>query len=251
MLPIAVHRNFVVLSRYFIRWVVLFFTLMLVVVTEQAHSAEAKFEKQNSEAIKQKVEEFLRIQSQGAPGRVVVLVSQVDSKLKLEKCIALEASLPNGGKVWGNTTVAVRCTTPSPWTIYVQANVSVFADYVVATVQLPQGKTITANDISFANGDITNLPAGIFTDAGQVLGQVMGSSVGAGSLLRQDLLRSPLAVKQGQTVRLIIFGPGFSVTSSGYALNNASVGQMAQARASTGKTISGIAKSNGEIEVPY
>jgi len=250
MLPIVINRDFVFSSRYF-KGVLLSLMLISTMIAAQVYAAELRFEKQNLGLLKQKVEEFLRIQTQGAPGRVAVSVNSIDPQLKLERCVALEASLPSGSRAWGNTTVAVRCTTPSPWTIYIQANVSVFADYVVAGTQLPQGKTIGINDIAFVNGDITNLPAGIFTDTAQILGQVMGSSIAAGSVIRQDLLRSPLTIKQGQTVRLITFGPGFSVASSGYALNNASVGQMVQARASNGKTIGGIARSNGEIEVNY
>jgi len=225
--------------------------LLGLVLVSQSHAAESAFVKQNPVLIQQKVEEYLRIQSQGAPGKVVVTVGAVDSQLQLERCVALEATLPSGSRAWGKTTVAVRCTTPSQWTIYVQANVSIFADYLVASVPLAQGKTISLGDITFINGDLTTLPAGIFTDVAPVLGQVLSSSLSAGSVLRQDMLRSPLAIKQGQSVRLMTNGNGFSVSTLGYALGNASIGQMVQAKTASGKVVSGIVKGNGEIEVNY
>jgi flagella basal body P-ring formation protein FlgA len=201
--------------------------------------------------IKQKVADYLRMQSQGAPGRVEVAVGAVDAKMKLEKCAALEASLPVGSRAWGKTTVAVSCTTPSRWTVYVQATVSVFADYVIAAAPLAQGRSLVSTDLALMNGDLASLPAGIFTDANQLIGQVVGSSLPAGSVLRQDMLRSPLAVKQGQTVRLMSVGPGFKVGAPAYALANASVGQIVQAKAANGSVVSGIVRNNGEVEVTF
>ena len=191
------------------------------------------------------------MQTQGSPGKVNVTVGAVDPQIKLAKCAALEASLPVGSRAWGKTTVSVTCTTPSRWTVYVQANVSVFARYVIAAAPLAQGRVITLNDIAFVNGNLANLPSGIYTDASQVVGLVVGTSLTAGSVLRQEMLRSPLAIKQGQSVRIISSGYGFVVGAVGFALSDASIGQIVQVRASNGNVVSGVAKSSGEIEINF
>jgi flagella basal body P-ring formation protein FlgA len=225
-------------------------------VTSYVQSAYAQVvtgtvENQNLAAIKQKVEEFLLTQSVGAPGKVVVTVGAIDKYMKLAHCAAMETSLPTGSRAWGKTTVAVHCALPGNWTIYVQAKVSVFADYLIAAAPLAQGRVVADSDMIFLNGDLTTLPPGIFTDVSQVIGQTVGTSLGAGTVLRQEMLRSPLVVKQGQTVHLVSVGKGFSVTSEGSALGNGSIGQIVQVKAANGNVVSGIARNGGEIEINF
>ena len=60
-----------------------------------------------------------------------------------------------------------------------------------------------------------------------------------------------LLVRQGQTVRVISRGDGFSIQSEGRALNNASDGQVVQVRMPSGQTISGVVHSDGNVEVNF
>lgn len=62
---------------------------------------------------------------------------------------------------------------------------------------------------------------------------------------------APLVVQQGQTVKIMSRGSGFSVTSEGRAMNNAAEGQIAQARLANGQTVSGIARPGGIIEIGH
>ena len=100
-------------------------------------------------------------------------------------------------------------------------------------------------------GDLTVLPAGVLTDTAQAIGHTMGMSIGMGSPLRVDSLRIEQVVQQGQAVRLVSSGPGFSVTTEGRALNNAAEGQIAQARTAGGQVISGVARAGGYVDVTY
>jgi flagella basal body P-ring formation protein FlgA len=50
-------------------------------------------------------------------------------------------------------------------------------------------------------------------------------------------------------VRITAKGPGFSVSSEGKALNNATEGQVVQVRTSSGQTVSGIARPSGIVEI--
>lgn len=79
----------------------------------------------------------------------------------------------------------------------------------------------------------------------------LGSSITAGSLIRQDMLRKPMAIRQGQTVRIVSSGKGFSVSAEGQALANASEGQIVRAKTVSGTVVSGIARSGGEIVVSF
>lgn len=201
--------------------------------------------------IRLQVEHFLNVQTAGLPGQVTVKVGQIDQRLALPMCAVVEPFLPNGARLWGKTSVGVRCSAPSPWTIYVPASIKVSGDYVIAAAPLAQGQLLSAADLAKVSGDLTSLPNGIITDPAQAIGKTLAVSLQAGAPLRSDAVRSQNAVQQGQTVRLMTTGPGFSVSGEGRALNNATEGQIVQARTGSGQVVSGVARIGGVVEVSY
>lgn len=207
--------------------------------------------RQEPAAIRSVAEQFLQVQAAGLPGEVQVSVGQVDARLNLPACLAPEAFLPHGSRLWGKTNVGVRCTAPSPWVVYVTAQVKVVADYLVSTTPLAQGQVLGLADITKVKGDLTILPSGVMTDTKQAVGRTVMMSIALGSPLRQDLLKQPQAIVQGQAVRLVSTGAGFSVATEARALNNAAAGQMAQARTAGGQVISGIARAGGVVDVTF
>lgn len=206
-------------------------------------------QRQNLPALRAVAEQFLRSQSAGLPGQVTVKVGQVDPRTSLAACPAPEAFQQPGTRAWGKTTVGVRCTAPSPWTIYIQATVGVVADYVAAAVPLAQGQPLDAGQLVMVKGDIAAMPNGIITDMAQAIGRMPTASLPAGTPLRLDTLKSKPVVQQGQNVRLVSKGTNFSVSSEGRAISNAGEGQVAQARTQSGTVISGTARAGGIIEV--
>lgn len=208
-------------------------------------------QRQDTSALRQTVEQFLRVQTAGLPGEVNITVGNVDARTNLPQCAAPEAFMPNGSRIWGKTTVGVRCTTPSPWTIYVSATVQVIGEYVITAAPLAQGQSVGPNDVVKIKGDLTALPIGIITDSNQAVGRTVAISLPSGAPLRGDSLRSQPAVQQGQSVRVVSSGPGFRVSAEARALNNASEGQIAQARTASGQVVSGIARAGGVVEVTY
>jgi flagella basal body P-ring formation protein FlgA len=147
--------------------------------------------------------------------------------------------------------VGVRCSAPAQWNIYVSATVRVEGDYIATAASLAQGQSIGPNDLRTIRGDLTTLPAGIVTDASQAVGRTLTVSLPAGAPLRQDAMRNQQAIQQGQQVRVVASGRGFSVSSEARALNNASAGQVTQARTSDGQVVSGVARMGGIVEVTY
>jgi len=225
--------------------------LLLILLCAHSGWVLAQVARQDTAPVRRVTEQFLRTQAAGLPGQVSVTLGPIDPRLHLAACAALEPFLPNGSRAWGKTTVGVRCNVPTPWVIYISATVRVLADYLAAAAPLAQGQTIGQADITRLHGDLATLPPGIITDASQALGRTVLSSLPAGSPLRQDALRSQRAVQQGQTVRLVSTGAGFSVSTEGKALNNAAEGQVVQARMPGGQVISGIAKLGGILQVSY
>lgn len=207
--------------------------------------------KQNLNLIKEKIAEFLQTQTIGYPGKVKTQVGSIDPNLKLASCHDLQVFMPSGSRAWGKTTVGAKCESPSAWTIYVQANVSVLAQYLVAAAPLGQGQVVTSQDIIFENGDLTQLPAGVFTDATQAIGRSVNISMNTGTVLRQQMLKVTPVVLQGQTVKLISSGAGFSVSAEGKAMGKANDGQVVQVKVASGQLVTGIARTGGQIEVGF
>jgi len=194
-------------------------------------------------------EQYLQTQAAGLPGQVSIKVGQVDPRTSLAACPAPEAFQQPGARAWGKTTVGVRCSAPQAWTIYLQATVSVVADYVVAAVPLAQGQPIEAGQLGLVKGDIAAMPNGIITNMAQAVGRTPTASLPAGTPLRLDTLKAKPVVQQGQAVRLVSKGANFAVSSEAKALNNAGEGQVAQARTQSGTVVSGTARAGGVIEV--
>jgi flagella basal body P-ring formation protein FlgA len=145
----------------------------------------------------------------------------------------------------------VRCTAPSPWVIYMQATVTVMADYVASAVPLAQGQPISQGQLIVMKGDLTALPAGIATEMSQVVGRSAAVSLPSGAPMRLDTLRSKPVVQQGQLVKMVSSGNGFSVSAEARAIGTASEGQVVQVRTPAGQQITGIARAGGLVEVAF
>ena len=203
---------------------------------------------QDGGAVRKVVEQFLQTQSAGLPGKVTITVGQVDPRMALAACPDPQAFQQPGARAWGKITVGVRCTAPS-WTVYIQAQVNVIAEYVAAAAPLAQGQPIDASQLAMVKGDLAALPNGIVTDMAQAIGRTPTISLPAGTPLRLDNLKSKPVVMANQTVRVISNGAGFSVSAEGRALTNAAEGQVVQVRTPSGAMLSGTAKAGGIVEV--
>ena len=201
--------------------------------------------------IRAAIEEYVRLQTNGLPGKVAVSAGAIDARLALPACGAMEVFSPPGSRLWGNSSVGVRCGAPSPWTIYVGVTVRVTGAYVTIARPLASGEVVNQGDLTLTQGDLTQMPAGVVTDPAQAVGKTLAAPAAAGQPLRADLLRSPNAILQNQNVKVVSSGAGFQVSADGKAINNAAVGQVAQVRMNSGQTLSGIARADGTVEIKF
>lgn len=232
----------------------LFVLLFLLPLTTLAAAAAAP---QDHAAIQAAAEVFMREQTLTLPGRQEIKVGAVDKRLVLPECVKLEAFLPQGAQLVGNSMVGVRCPkqalattrpgTTQGWTVFLPVQTKVNVDLLIVNKPLQQGQTLRAEDISMQNGEW--LQSGVLTDARLAIGKTLKYSLAAGQLLRRDMLREPFMITQGTPVQLQVEAAGLSIRSEGRALNNGIEGQLVQIRTASGRVVHGTARENGIVEV--
>lgn len=221
---------------------------ILLVVCLFLHSvAVAAAAQQDHATLKTSVTSFVQQQTAGLPGKVAFNVDEIDKRIALRACSKIEAFLPAGSQLIGRVSIGVRCNEVNGWSIYIPVQIKISRDLVISARPLLMGQLLHAEDIARQTTETTQ-NVGI-TDAAQVIGKVLRYSVAAGYIMREDMLRAPYNVKQGQTVQLSAQGAGFSLSSSGVALNNASEGETVQIRTSAGRIVSGIASGDGTVKI--
>lgn len=204
---------------------------------------------QDPESIRRAALAFLQQQIAGLPGKTTATVTTAFPR-GLAACTTLEPFMPTGARLWGRTTVGVRCAGERPWTVYLQAKVTVQATYYVAARQIAPGEPLSAADLVARDGDLTVLPLAVITDPAQAIGSTALARISAGLPLRQDLLKSAASVSAGQTVRVVAAGPGFTISAEGSALANAAPGQSVRVRMAAGQIVTAIVKDAGTVEIP-
>lgn len=208
---------------------------------------------QDHAQVRNAVAGFVQQQTAALPGKVAYQVGEIDRRIVLSRCASLEAFLPAGSQLIGKTSVGVRCNTPAHnghpggWSIFVPVQVRISLDLLTSARQLPMGHTLQEQDIVTQTTEISR-PGG-FTDPAQVIGKVLRYGIAAGQALREDMLRQPYSVTQGQVVPLAVQGDGFSIRSEGVALSNAAEGQSVQIRVGSGRVIGGVARAGGIVEI--
>lgn len=202
---------------------------------------------QNHAEIRDTVAAFVRAQTQAVPGKASIQVMDIDRRIVLPACSSpLEAFLPPGSQLNGNSNVGVRCNGKQIWTLFVQVNVKVSLNMLTVNKTLQQGQTVRAEDLGALNSE--SLQPGTLSDPAQAIGKIMKFGIAAGQILRHDMLRAPYSVKQGQSVQLKVVGTGFRVSTEGRALSNAAEGETTSARTTSGQIVSGVVKG-GSIEI--
>lgn len=215
---------------------------------------------QNHAQIRNIVADFVQQQTAVLPGKVAYQVDEIDRRIVLPQCAKLEAFLPPGSRLTGKTSVGVRCHPSSPkeetndrpartggWSIFVPVQIRFSLNLLTSARQLPLGHTLQEEDL--ASQVTESSQGGGFTDPKQAIGKVLRYGIAAGQVLREDMLRQPYSVTQGQVVTLAVQGNGFSIRSEGAALNNAAEGRAVQVRVGQGRVISGVARAGGVVEV--
>lgn len=192
---------------------------------------------------------FVREQSAGIAGRVDIRVDAMDARVRPLACDAYEPFLPSGSRLWGRTTVGVRCAGGGRASVFVPVRLRIFGPAVVAARPISPGQLLVAEDLRLEEAEITQ--PGLLGDTTQALGRRIAVGVNPGFPIRQELLRSQQVIAQGETVKVQVAGTGFTILAEGTAVSHAIDGQPVQVRMDSGRTISGTARAGRLVDVRF
>lgn len=176
----------------------------------------------------------------------------VDDRLSLASC-ENPLNVKFTGDPWKSThpSLQVACEGTKPWRMFVTASVSIHGPALIAARPLARGERVTADMVSTRQVVVNASRRGVMRDAGDVTGMEVRRPVNSGSVLTPDLLSAPDAVERGDHVMITAKSGGFSVTSRGKALANASIGeQVLVENLTTARTIRANVVAPGRVEIP-
>lgn len=187
---------------------------------------------QDLAAVRAQVTDYLQqyYQTSGIE-RTKVTVGRLDPRLRLAACpAALELSHQDAERRGGNLTVHTRCPGPTPWALYVPAEVSVYRQIAVASRSLARGHRLTAGDVTLAVRDTGQLRQGFVTHTDAAIGMALQRPLQAGDPVRLSQLEAPTVVRRGDQVRLKASTGTITVDTKGTALSDGRVGDQVRVR---------------------
>lgn len=188
----------------------------------------------------------------GAPeqARVEVQLGQLDPRLRLAPCGQIQPYLPAGQRMWGRSRIGLRCVDGTArWNVTLPVHVQVFAPALVAAQSLPAGTELTREQLKTADIDLAAAPGSVFVDVASLAGRVLQRPVAVGEALRQTDLRQRSWFAAGERVRVLAAGSGFVIASEGQALEAGLEGRDVRVRFENGRTVTGRAVADRQVEV--
>lgn len=178
-----------------------------------------------------------------------VEAAAVDERLKLARCAQpLEAKIERAVER-GRGTVAVSCSEPTPWRLFVPVRASNDATVLVLARNMQPGEVLTAADVAATRRSSASLPYDYVTEGTDVVGLTLKRTQAAGSVLTTAALQAPEVVQRGELVTLTAGDGPIAVKSEGVALEGARLRQRLKVRSASGRVIEGTAEGPGQVRV--
>lgn len=167
----------------------------------------------------------------------------------LAPCRKTEPFLGAGARLWGRSSLGVRCVDGANWSVLMPVTVRAWGPALVAAAPLAAGSPVGAAEVREQEIELTREAPGVLRDVAQVQGRTLTRAMNAGQVLRPEMFRAPQVVQAGDSVRLRIGGTGFQVQASGQALASATEGQSLRVKTELGKVLTGVAREGKVVDV--
>lgn len=184
------------------------------------------------------------------PGASVdVKFVKTDERIGGLQCPAALFANSAGNKMWGRTYVRVQCVGSDTAPFFVGVDVKVWAPVLVVKGTVQSGQTLGLDDVEFRTMDLSQLSHGWVSELAHLNNKTAARQLWPGTLLKHDHLRGQALVKNGDTVKVMMKGPGFAIGGTAVAMGEAELGEVVKIKTSQGKILHGVARDALLVEV--
>lgn len=183
--------------------------------------------------------------------RSEIIMGSLDSRLRLARCDRpLSAQLAPGSRFVGKTTVHIKCDSATPWTVYLNADINLYAEALHSAAPLNKGDVLTETDLNYVEVNLSQIRYGYYTEMEQLVGQQLKRRLPQNRLIKANYVEPPTLIKRGELVSIVAENRGYSVKMSGIAMSNGSMGERVQVRNSSSKRIvEGVVQAFGVVSI--
>lgn len=185
-----------------------------------------------------------------SPLRMVLVMGELDPRLRLAPCARVEPYVPAGVRLWGKSRVGLRCLEGATrWNVFLPITVHAYGLAWVVKGNISAGAVLTGDDAVQAEVDWSESPSPILSKSSQWVGAVATTALSTGQALRQASIKPAQVFQAGAQVRVAAQGPGFTITSDGQAMAAGVVGQSTQVKMDNGRILSGIVVDSRTVKI--
>ena len=174
---------------------------------------------------------------------------KADERIGSTQCPAALFANSAGNKMWGRTFVRVQCVGSDTPPFFLGVDIKVWAPVLVVKGTVQSGQAVGVNDVEFRTMNLTELKHGWVTDLSHLGNKTAARQLWPGMLLKHDYLRGQAMVKNGDTVKVMMKGPGFAIGGTAVAMGEAELGEVVKIKTAQGKILHGIARDALLVEV--
>lgn len=206
---------------------------------------------QSLQSIQAAAEAFVTNRLPPSKARYFTSAGSLDSRLRLAQCdTPLETFASSNTAIGARTTVGVRCTSPSPWTLYVPVAVEVETQVLVLRRGLPRRAPILAEDVELQTRRMSGALTNFITDASALQGHRLKRALPAGTPLTIEVLAPDLLIRRGQKVMLVAASGGIEIRAEGLALTEGALNDRVRVQnANSSRIVEGVVTGAGTVRV--
>ncbi len=224
-------------------------TILILCITSNALSQNPTYE--DLDQLKTKTTNFLKQQYSEHDISPTITINNIDKRLKLQKCSKEpELKIKSSNKKFGPVTVFVKCTDEKPWSLYIPAIVTGYANILVSSQGVFKGTILKSKHLKIQKTDLSKAYYGYYSAPEEIIGMQVSRTIPAGVIINQSFIELPDIIKKGQDIFILASTKGINVQLKGTALMDGKIGQIIKVKnSSSGKTIQGKVVSASKVMV--
>lgn len=167
-----------------------------------------------------------------------------------EKNVQVEFDFASDGELNGNSIVGIEFYSRNNLLrrLEVPVRVRIFADVLVARETIRQGGEVTLENCTVERRVVPSNVKPEETNPNALVGKIARHSIVRGSVITQNLLTEPFAIRRGEKVKIVVLSGKVSVIAVGTALQDANVGERVRVRRDgTQIVVTGYATKDGAV----